>query len=240
MTIAGARLPPEVLVGIITNVTDLATLLNLASVCRWWRTTVLPQAYRPSFEHPKFHDDEDFRTFLDILEAYPKLGCHISCFDLPMDRKNVDRFASLLKYCPNILEFSIDRDSYDFSEDGDFSLNDEFIVALADNCKSLERLCIPGCDAVAILAVAANCPLSDLDVSFSNADDKFVRALLDVCPCIGRLTLSGCTGISEEAVFYIFDNAECLHFLNVGGCKVSDIVDLQAPEHIEVELTIDW
>ncbi|KAI9105217.1 hypothetical protein DFS34DRAFT_598583 [Phlyctochytrium arcticum] len=144
------------------------------------------------------------------------------------------RYSSIAQKC--IVEFSGDCDS---------SLNDAFIVALAQNCKVLGRLCIPKCRAVtniAILAVAENCPqLSELDVTDSNVDDTTVRKLVDKCPDLFSLKLYGCTGIWEATVLYIFEHAKNLQFLDVGDCNLSHwYIKLHKPEHLDVNLDLDY
>ncbi|KAI9094857.1 hypothetical protein DFS34DRAFT_225778 [Phlyctochytrium arcticum] len=230
------RLPTELLVKIASEIKDRQVLLALSTVSHVWKQVAEPLLYRSLHFWDSEHLPKTLQLLSQLLESKPQLASLVTELrfikygeDEGVD-PNVPKLASL---CPNLTRLNLS-----YCE----TLEDQELLNIVRNCKSLEELSIEDCWEITSQGLGLMLPflknLRRLNVATVHLDDDCFRNIAKTCPLLEDLDLSS-TDITRAGVSSIMELATSLRSLNLWECSKITSSELEAimnekPPHVKI------
>lgn len=229
-----AKLPPEILAHVFSNVHNKVDLFSVMLSCRYWASIVIDTIwFRPGINSKRTLQKLAEVMRMDPAATHWEYRMFIKRLNLSLVPHYItDDFLSLFYGCTNLeritlvncskvhhativelLEGCERLQSIDLT--GVKDITDDIYFQLANQCKRLQGLYAPGSSNVsgsAVLRLIQSCPqLKRIKLSdCNNITDDIVGALVENCPYLVELDLHGCEHVTNAALYEIFSRLESL------------------------------
>ena len=213
------RLPPEVMLSVLSQLDSKTLVFAVPQVCKQWRA--LCQNIRNV--HLDFSWGRGVNVPVEVLAGWRQTPFILSAGGGVSTRvtRRSSAAADAARWRTGLCELFPRTTSVTMRKT---QVEDAHLMALADKCPGITHANFNGCKNLtdaAVLALAAKCPgITHADFRrCGNLTDAAVLALADKCPGFTLVDFSGCENLTDAAVVALADKCPGIMHANFYDCE---------------------